>query len=58
MKLLIVLVALVASVAAVSLSRENIEPLSDEHVEYSMYRMMELSSFPVGLQLRFDVISN
>ena len=59
MKLLIVLVALVASVAAVSLSRENIEPLSEEHVEYSTYcSRMELSSFPVGLQLRFDVISN
>lgn len=45
MKFLIVLVALVASVAAVSLSRENIEPLSPEHVEFSTYGFLrELSS--------------
>ena len=45
MKFLIVLVALVASVAAGTLSRDNIEPLSLEHVEYSTYWLM-LVCFP------------
>ena len=49
MKFLVVFVALVASVAAVSLSRENIEPLSVEHVEYSMYTIRRSGHFWFGI---------